>query len=253
MAKQLDNSFFIFSRPASVVVQTAVAMGLVLLLIVGLVIAWTSSAWPLAAVLGLSVVGVIAYTAISIEQNRRLAAAKKQYRIVWESSIPEIQRENLNVEVRELARVLDVSADQSADLQSAYIVAEDLALRQIQNEEGVPLLRHVCVGGVPFDAAMVRHNVLTCCDVSFLVTPELRQEKVDAAIRKITKVNNVMNSSGIGFEVRLMIILVTQLTDGDRERLLETSDKKRFAATPVDIDIRLLDFETLQGIYVTEI
>ena len=197
--------------------------------------------------------GVIAYTAISIEQNRRLDAAKKQYRIVWESSIPEIQRENLNVEVRELARVLEVGADQSADLQSAYIVAEDLALRQIQNEEGVPLLRHVCVGGVPFDAAMVRHNVLTCCDVSFLVTPELRQEKVDAAIRKITKVNNVMNSSGIGFEVRLMIILVTQLTDGDRERLLETSDKKRFEATPVDIDIRLLDFETLQGIYVTEI
>jgi len=253
MAKQLDNSFFIFSRPASVVVQTGVATGLVLLLIVGLVIAWSSSAWPLAAVLGLSVVGVIAYTAISIEQNRRLAAAKKQYRIVWESSIPEIQRENLNVEVRELARVLEVGADQAADLQSAYIVAEDLALRQIQNEEGVPLLRHVCVGGVPFDAAMVRHNVLTCCDVSFLVTPELRQEKVDAAIRKITKVNNVMRSSRIGFEVRLMIILVTQLTDGDRERLLATSDKKRFAATPVDIDIRLLDFETLQGIYVTEI
>ena len=253
MAKQLDNSFFIFSQPASLVVQIAAAAGLVVLLIVGLVIALSTAAWPLVAVLGTAVIGVAAYTAISIEQNRRLAAERKQYRITWESSIPEIQRENLNVEVRELARVLEVAAEQTSDLQSAYIVAEDLALRQIQNEEAVPLLRHVCVGGVPFDAAMVRHNVLTCCDVTFLVAPDLRQEKVDAAIRKITKVSNVMQSLGLGFEVRLMMVLVTQLTDDDRDRLLRTSDKRRFAETPVDIDIRLLDFETLQKVYVTDL
>ena len=70
--------------------------------------------------------------------------------------------------------------------------------------------------------------MLTCCDVTFLVAPDLRQEKVDAAIRKITKVNNVMQSLGLGFEVRLMMVLVTQLTDDDRDRLLRTSDKKRF-------------------------
>ena len=43
----------------------------------------------------------------------------------------------------ELSRILEVGTEQMSDLQSAYIVAEDLALRQIQQEEDVPLMRHV--------------------------------------------------------------------------------------------------------------
>ena len=48
--------------------------------------------------------------------------------------------------------------EQLGDLQSAYIVAEDLALRQIQQEENIPLMRHVSVGGVPFDAVMIKRT-----------------------------------------------------------------------------------------------
>jgi hypothetical protein len=49
-----------------------------------------------------------------------------------------------------------------------------------------------------------------------------------------------------------MLILVTQLTPADEQTLRSVLKTKRFSETPVDIDIRLLDFETLQRIYVTE-
>jgi hypothetical protein len=185
-----------------------------------------------------------------VSQERRKLAAVKGEALVWNSAMPEIQRETLNGEVLALSRYLDVAEDQIADLQSAYIVAED-ALRQIQQEEGVPVMRHVAVFGLPFDAVTVKNDVLVCADVMFLVTPDARQEKVDAAVRKMTAVRRSAPRNG-GLETRLMLILVTQLTPADEQTLRSVLKTKRFSETPVDIDIRLLDFETLQRIYVTE-
>jgi hypothetical protein len=51
---------------------------------------------------------------------------------------------------------------------------------------------------------------------------------------------------------RLMVVLVTQLNFEDEERLRKSLGSKRFSGTPVDVDIRLLDFEALQRIYVTD-
>jgi len=48
------------------------------------------------------------------------------------------------------------------------------------------------------------------------------------------------------------VILVTQLNFEDEERLRKSLNTKRFSGTPVDVDIRLLDFEALQRIYVTD-
>jgi hypothetical protein len=48
------------------------------------------------------------------------------------------------------------------------------------------------------------------------------------------------------------MVLVTQLTPEDEDVLKSVLNSKRFADTPVDIDIRLLDFESLQRIYVTD-
>jgi hypothetical protein len=178
-------------------------------------------------------------------------AAVKGEALVWNTAMPEIQRETLIGEVLALSRYLDVAEDQIADLQSAYIVAEDLALRQIQQEEGVPVMRHVAVFGLPFDAVTVKNGVLVCADVMFLVTPDVRQEKVDAAVRKMSAVRKSAPRNS-GLETRLMLILVTQLTPADEQTLRSVLKTKRFSETPVDIDIRLLDFETLQRIYVTE-
>ena len=182
----------------------------------------------------------------------RKHAAHDQDRVDWEAALPEIQRENLKLEVVELSKVLDTEGEHVAELQSAYIVAEDLALRQIQQEENVPLLRHGGVGDVPFDAVFVKDDVLNCCEVSFLVAPDLRQDKIDAMMRKVKRVKEGVAAAGSSLTIRMMLILITQLSAEDDERLRSVLNKRRFSGTPVDIDIRLLDFESLQKIYVTD-
>jgi hypothetical protein len=207
--------------------------------------------WGFVVLFGLSLLGFIVYSFLNRRAMNGLKAERDQARIDWESALPEVQRESLNIEVVELSRVLDVKTEQISDLQSAYIV-EDLALRQIQQEEQVPLLRHVSIGEIPFDAVFVKEESLVCGEVSFLVAPDLRQERIDAMMRKMSRVRKMVEQSGVALKPRLMVILVTQLTSEDEDRLRKNLNTKRFAGTPVDVDIRLLDFEALQRIYVTD-
>lgn len=252
MAKQLDNTFVRFSQHQRAAPLTGLAITIGVLLAVGLILAVVMAAWSFVSVFAISLVGLLIYFGLSSRSTRRLTGALDEARIDWESALPDVQRESLNIEVAELSRILEVSTEQISDLQSAYIVAEDLALRQIQQEEQVPLLRHVSIGGVPFDAMLAKQDVLICAEVSFLVAPDLRQERIDSMIRKAGRVRKVIEQMGIAMKPRLMVILVTQLTYEDEERLRKSLTSKRFSGTPVDVDIRLLDFEALQRIYVTD-
>jgi len=232
--------------------MTGLSITISLLLAFGIILAVATHQSGFVALFALSLLGVIAFTFLSTRTTRRLAAAQDEARIDWESALPEVQRESLNIEVVELSRILEVSNEQISDLQSAYIVAEDLALRQIQQEEQVPLLRHVSIGDVPFDAVLVKQDMIICAEASFLVAPELRQERIDSMMKKMARVREVIEQMKVAMNVRLMVILVTQLTAEDEDRLRKTLGTKRFAGTPVDVDIRLLDFEALQRIYVTD-
>lgn len=252
MARQLDNSFVRFTQHERSTSLTGLSVTTGVCLAIGLIMAIFFRALAFAAVFAVSLIGLSVYSILSARTTRKLAAARDGERIDWESALPEVQRESLNIEVVELSRILDVRTEQISDLQSAYIVAEDLALRQIQQEEQVPLLRHVGIGGVPFDAILVKQDVLTCAEVSFLVAPELRQERIDAMLRKMARVRKVLEQMKVTMTVRLMIVLVTQLNAEDEDRLRKTLTSKRFSGTPVDVDIRLLDFEALQRIYVTD-
>jgi hypothetical protein len=189
---------------------------------------------------------------LEVAKNRRFAAVDDRKFIRWAASNPELQRQNVNVEVRELARVLKVGDDQLADLLSAFIVAEDLALRQIQQEEDLPLMRHVLIGGTPFDAILVDQDLVTCIEVAFLVVPDVRQEKIEAMLRKITQAKKNLAEMKSRLRLRLMLVLVTQLSEEEEEHLRGMLITRRFSDTPVDIDIRLLDFEVLQKVYVSE-
>ncbi|MEO7660308.1 MAG: hypothetical protein ABIV48_11900 [Pyrinomonadaceae bacterium] len=189
---------------------------------------------------------------IDFANRRRDAAVDDRKFIRWDAAMPEMQRQNVNVEVRELARALQVGDDQLADLLSAYIVAEDLALRQIQQEENSPLMRHVSIGRTPFDAILVDRDLITCIEVSFLVVPDVRQDKIEAMLRKITVAKANLADMKSRLRLRLMIVLVTQLTAEQEEELRGMLVTRRFTDTPVDIDIRMLDFEMLQKVYVSE-
>jgi hypothetical protein len=250
MAKEFDNSIERFARPATGAVYYFAAAAAVVLVIAVLVASVVSRNWLLAGIAALATLAVLGWLAVGARRHRKTIADKAAGWIAWEPAQPELQRQTLNVAVDEISRILKVQREAVGELQTAFIVGEDLALRQIQQEENVPVLRHINVGGVPFDAAFTKDNILVCCEVCFLVSPELGQDRVVAMMRKIGAVKRSIAEMNVGLEVRLMVIVVTQMSVTDVERLRETLSTKRFSSTPVDIDIRLMDFAGLQQVYV---
>ncbi len=252
MAKEFDNSLERFARPATGAAYYFAAAAAVVLVVSVLIASIVSRSWMLAGTAALATVAVLGWLAVGARRHRKTIADKAAGWIAWEPAQPELQRQTLNVAVGEISRILKVQPEALGELQTAFIVGEDLALRQIQQEENVPVMRHISVGGVPFDAAFTKGDILVCCEVCFLVSPELGQDRVAAMMRKIGAVKRSIAEMNIGLEVRLMVVLVTQMAAADVEKLRETLSTKRFASTPVDIDIRLMDFEGLQRVYVTE-
>jgi hypothetical protein len=222
------------------------------ILIIGTIWSISRSELGAAGVFAAALVAFAATTLIDVANRRRLAAVDDRKFIRWNAALPEIQRQNVNVEVRELARLLGVGDANLADLLSAYIVAEDLALRQIQQEEDLPLMRHVSIGGTPFDAILIANDLITCIEISFLVVPDIRQEKIEAMLKKITLAKKNLMEQRSRLRLCLMVVLVTQLNESEEERLRGMLVTRRFSDTPVDIDIRMLDFEMLQKVYVSE-
>ncbi|MBX3293978.1 MAG: hypothetical protein KF881_13910 [Acidobacteria bacterium] len=195
-------------------------------------------------------VGLVLFAANA--EKKRLASLDERKFIDWDAAMPEVQRQSVNIEVRELSKLLGVGDDGLSDLLSAYVVAEDLALRQIQQEEQLPLMRHVSIGRVPFDGILIDNDLITCIEVSFLVVPDIRQDKVESVIKKVSQAAKNLAEMKSKLRLRLMLVLVTQLFDEEEDELRGVLTARRFSETPVDIDIRMLDFEMLQRVYVSE-
>jgi hypothetical protein len=230
-----------------------IAWGVLLVVLIAGVAVSATSGYTTAAIIFLAATFLLIIAVLlDMAKTRRLEAVDDRKFIRWDAAMPEIQRQNVNVEVLELARLLGVGGDQLTDLLSAYIVAEDLALRQIQQEENLPLMRHVQIGGAHFDAIMVDQDLVTCIEATFLVTPDMRQEKIEAMLKKVTQAKKNLAEQKSRLRLRLMIVLVTQLSAEEEENLRGMLVTRRFTDTPVDIDIRLLDFEMLQRVYVSE-
>jgi hypothetical protein len=252
MDKNPDNPLTRIERPKINYPHILAAIVLVAVLITGIVQSLRAQDMTAAGLFLAAAFVFVVLVLIDIAKNQRIAATDDRKFIRWDAAIPEIQRQNVNIEVRELARLLNVGNDQLPDLLSAYIVAEDLALRQIQQEENRPLMRHVSIGKTPFDAILVDHDLITCIEVSFLVVPDVRQEKIESVLKKIALAKKNLAEMKSRLRLRLMLVLVTQLTTDEEENLRGMLVTRRFSDTPVDVDIRLLDFEMLQKVYVSE-
>jgi hypothetical protein len=252
MDKPRTNPLTRFERRKTNYPLAAAAVLLFCVLAAGAVLTLRADDWASAGIFFTAIALFAIVILLDIAANRRLAAVDDRKFINWDAAMPEIQRQNVNVEVRELARVLGVGDDQLPDLLSAYIVAEDLALRQIQQEENLPLMRHVSIGKTPFDAILVDQDLIACIEVAFLVVPDVRQEKIESMLKKISVAKKNLAEMKSRLRLRLMLVLVTQLTADEEERLRGMLVTRRFSDTPVDIDIRLLDFEMLQKVYVSE-
>lgn len=252
MPKQAVNPLERFEKPRSGLPLSIVGGLVFVLLFIGAVISVQSGDWIATIVVAAGLLMFCGYLLLSVSRERSRAGIADRRAIKWNAASPEIQRQNVNLEVRELVRQLDVGENQLTDLLSAYIVAEDLALRQIQQEEKLPLLRHVELSGITFDAILVEQELLTCIEVAFLVVPDVRQDKIESMLKKIAATKRNLAARKLRLKLRLMLLLVTQLSEAEEDHLRAMLVTDRFTNTPVDIDIRLLDFEVLQRTYLTD-
>ena len=186
---------------------------------------------------------------LTMREIRKLSMTEARRNTAWDILSPESQKKKLTAEVKKLADLMNIPDEQLSDLLSAYIVAEDLALREIQFEEKIPLLRHVSIGGCDYEAILYNDEKLICMDVTFLVSPELKQQKIDAILKKVGQTKIVMSKLRPELKIELLIVLVTQLDENEESTLRDSLGKNRFPDTPVSVDIRLKDFEKLQKHY----
>lgn len=251
MIKQTEQALSQFDQSTPNVAFLAGAGVIAVFIVAALILALVTSNFLIAAVLVLAAFGFGAFAWMTHGRLTRAPLGQGAARGLWNIDVPDNQRQKLNQEVLALARILEIDKEQLPDLLSAYIVAEDLAIRQIQQEAKMPVLRHVQIGGLPFDGVLVKHDVVTCIEVTFLVTPNVSQEKINFIMNKMATTKGAFGQLKLGTKTRLLLVLVTQL-DQSAEAQLRSSLVKKFGQTQVDVDIRLLDFEKLQKDYAME-
>ena len=223
--------------------------GFVFLCLIGaIILSASANAWSIMVLLSFAFAGTAAY----VYFNAVRKPLSLQHRLEWQPALTEVQKQSLALEVEGVAASLELDPWQTTELFSAYVVAEDLALRRIQQDHSAPMIRHLQVGGAPFDALIIEPDELTCVEVSFVVKPDLRQEKVDSMLRKMGTAKRYLASQRLDVALKLLLVVVTQLTPEDVEILKSRLTSKRFPDSPVNIDIHFFDFEELQRTYVTE-
>ena len=257
MAKNNQQFLLNFANPSPGVIIAIGGLIVFVLFLVGLIIALATKYFEPPPQFGTLVLlaivpifGLILATAIILRNVRRLSRNLKED--FGELMLPEAQRRKLNGEVRELAAIIGIEKEQFGDLRAAYILAEDLALRQIEQEKKLPLKRHIKIGKAEFDAVFISRDVSTLVDVMFLVTGNIPQKKVDATLSKVEEVKRKFARVKSRTKVKLMLILVTQMNAED-EAKLRASLAMQFRSMAIDYaEIRLFDFEGLQRIFTED-
>lgn len=252
MADKINNAELAIAFPSAN--PLLAGLTIISLVVIALTVGYSVYAGfiTMALLSGISFVAVLLAGIVAARSRKTVTSGEIGENIIWENSPPSVQRRSLDLEVAELSKILEVDDSNLNDLRTAYIIAEDLAMRQLQREENVPMMRKVMVCGVPFDVAYLKEKKVVCGDATFLLVPDIRQEKVDAMMSKAAAVAAELKSSGSALKIRLIMVLITQLTPEDSEILRKNLDKSRFSSTQVDIDIRTLDFEELQRIFETD-
>lgn len=206
----------------------------------------TAQRWLFIAFLILfPIFGLLLSIWLILRHFRKLAVGERDDEIPWQIMSPERQQRKLNSEVGELAESLGITESQMTDLRSAYIVAEDLALRKIEQESDVSLKRHITLERTDFDAVLISDDVIKCIEVTFAVTPDVSQDKINVMLRKASSFKKSLSKLRPNTKIVLMVLIVTQL-DAEAESELRPRVREMFLKTPVDVDIRFPDFEGLQ-------
>ena len=66
-------------------------------------------------------------------------------------------------------------------------------------------MRHVSIGRTPFDGILVDQDLITCIEVSFLVAPDIRQEKIESMLKKVGQAKKNLAEMKSRLRLRLML------------------------------------------------
>jgi hypothetical protein len=165
---------------------------------------------------------------------------------------PEQQKRKLNLAVTSLINALGLPETNRGDVRSAYVIAEDLALRQIEIINQLPLLRHYVLEGVPFDAVAIKDKSIFCIEIEFLTAPEFPPARLAAIYDKIDYVNQRITLLRPDAKITLVLILITQLSSADEKFFHKKLEKQIRAQAPVEVDAPIFNFEQLQHTFLYE-
>lgn len=207
-----------------------------------------------------------------LRRNKKSIAKAASSELQWLPVTPEQQKRKLNLEVSAIMRMLDLPEANRADVRSAYVIAEDLALRQVEMEFDLPLLRHRAFEDAAFDGVAQKNNRIFCVEILFLVNSNLSEDRIEMLFNKAEYAAARVRRVDSKIKLELMLVLITQLTREDQS-LLQSKLIQRFTTTlsdvmrqakllksnnlgkstpPVDFNIHFYDFETLQNTFLNE-
>ena len=115
MPNKDDNPLARFERRKTNYPLIILAVLLFGILVAGVVISLRSADMVAAGIFAAAAAVFVVVILLEVSKSRKMAAVDDRRYIRWDAAMPEIQRQNVNLKVRELARVLGVGNDQLAD------------------------------------------------------------------------------------------------------------------------------------------
>ena len=256
-------------KKSNQLIITAILIGLIYIA-AGIAMAWASKGlddsqkWPLVvfmAVFPLFALAMFAWL-VSKHHTKLYTSTPSIAEMSLNTLTPDQQRRKLNAEVSSILNAVAQSGEvkkktnadvaSRGDVRTAFIVAEDLALRQLELEYGESFMRHAALEGVPFDGVWITSDKIAGIEVKFLDVPLLPQESVDSLLDKAEYAAARLKRTRPDASFAFVLALVTQLSAEEQTKLRMGLENK-FALTPVKkIELKMFDFDNLQNTFTAD-
>lgn len=266
--KELSQTKSLMKRSNQLII-IAVLIGLIYIA-AGFVLAFANQSlegnlkWPLVvfmAVFPLFAIGMFAWL-VSKHHTKLYTSTPTIAEMSLNTLTPDQQRRKLNAEISSIISTMgntnnenkkkQVEDPQRNNVRTAFIVAEDLALRQLELEYGESFMRHAALEGVPFDGVWINSDKIAGIEVKFLDIPVLSQEAVDSLLDKAEYAAARLRRTRPDAAFSFVLALVTQLNVEDQTKLRMGLENK-FALTPVKkIELKMFDFDNLLGTFTAD-
>ena len=244
MEKKDDNPLARFERQKTNYPLIACAVILMGVLVAGAVVSAKASDLISAGIFIAALAFFVVVMLLDIAKTRRMAAVDDRRFIRWDTAMPEIQRQNVNVEVRELARL---GSRHRPIARPAPPTSWRKTWHQAdQQEENLPSC-HVSVAGRPLTPS--GREDLIIIEVAFRSCRMFVGTGSNRCLKRYRRPKRIWRNES-RLRLRLMVVLVTQLHPTKEKaprharhaRVLDTGRYRHQAA----------DFEMLQKVYVSE-